>query len=180
MMRKIIPFLLAGLSSPALQAADIVQGKNLFETAGGYGCVVCHGPVADGAGQAGGFIRGATLEQFNASLETSDPMKPLATVLSESDRLNIAAYLGSLAQKPLLSLTYTDQGWKGSYAHWQTEIPADVVIYNETFDVINVELSEIEHPVISLNPLERKAVEAHLRESPETAFSGWDLTLEPL
>jgi cytochrome c553 len=179
-MRKLTVLFLVGLICPALTAAGINQGKVLFETAGGYGCVVCHGPVAEGAGQAGGFIRGASLDLLNTSLEISDPMKPLATVLSDNDRANIATYLVSLQGKPLLTLTYSESGWRGQYRAWQTNVPADVVIYNETFDVITVELEELELAPITLNPLERKALEGSLINEPSKILPNLELTLEPL
>jgi cytochrome c553 len=134
------------------------RGKDLYSTAGGYGCAVCHGPVGDGAGQAGGYIRGATLEQLQQSLENNAPMKPLASLFSEGDLKALSSYLGGLAETPLVNLIYSDDGWSGNFEPWQPGQVIDMVVYNATFESVVIDLNNLEIGSIELAPLQRLAV----------------------
>ena len=86
-------------------------GRDLYLTVGGYGCGVCHGPVANGSGQAGGAIRGATREAFDKALAEQPTMQLLGNVLSQDNMVDLSRYLESLAKIPLVELVYTDLGW---------------------------------------------------------------------
>lgn len=131
----------------AFASADNREGERLYREAGGYGCAVCHGQVGDGAGQAGGYIRGATLEQLNESLLTNDPMKPLSAVLTDQDRTNLAGYLSELAKRPLISARYENGEWRGQAEAWDAGDDVDLVLYNATFDVVVVDFPLLSEPV---------------------------------
>lgn len=131
----------------AFASADNLDGERLYREAGGYGCAVCHGQVGDGAGQAGGYIRGATLEQLNESLLTNDPMKPLSQVLNDQDRQNLAGFLSELAKRPLISVRYENGEWIGQAEAWQPGDQVDVVLYNATFDLLTLDFPIFSEPV---------------------------------
>lgn len=154
---------LSMLSSTAVWANEPLtpelSGKALYLNAGGYGCAVCHGPVGDGAGQAGGYIRGATVEQLRQSLADIAPMQPLTALFSDEDLDALGNYLTSLALTPLINLTYTENGWNGNYEPWQPGQSVDVVLYNATFETKAVNLSSIGVSELELAPLERMAVQ---------------------
>ncbi|TCS37125.1 c-type cytochrome [Reinekea marinisedimentorum] len=154
-----IAWLMLPLLCAAVWASDaqLEYGRELFLTSGGYGCAVCHGPVADGAGQAGGYIRGASLESLQQSLQQVAPMQPLASLFSEQDVNALAAYLSSLAQTPLLSLTFSEGSWQVQYERWQAGDVVDVVVFNNSFESLPVNLSPLGIEPFQLAPLERQA-----------------------
>lgn len=162
---------LAGLAS-----ADVSNGERIYRTAGGYGCGVCHGQVGDGAGQAGGLIRGATLDQLNDSLLNNDPMKPLSTVLSDRDRLDLSLYLADLAKRPLISARYENGEWTGQAETWLAGDRVDLVLYNATFESITVDFPVFDDPV-ELPPLGTDTWQGVLHDA-ENELPG--LTLEAL
>ena len=126
---------------------DVTEGERLYREAGGYGCAVCHGQVGDGGGQAGGYIRGASLDQLNESLLTNAPMQPLSSVLSEQDRLNISAYLADLAERPLITARFENGQWVGQAEPVSAGQTVDLVLYNATFEPLVVDFPVLEQPL---------------------------------
>jgi hypothetical protein len=136
-------------------AADtqVELGKELFLTAGGYGCHVCHGLVANGAGQAGGAIRGASLEALENSLLTNPPMQPLNTVLGKAQKHAIIAYLQSLSQYPLLEFNFINEKWILKAEEFKVGQTLEMIFYNGSFDVQQLDLKTLGLEVISFEPL---------------------------
>lgn len=144
-------------------AASTLLGRQLYVNAGGYGCAVCHGPVGDGAGQAGGYIRGATIEQLKQSLASNAPMQPLANLFSDSDLTALGSYLTELAETPLINLTFSVDGWTGSYEATHSGQVVDVVAYNSTFNSITVDLRSLGIEPFDLLPLQRLALQGRVQ-----------------
>ena len=141
---KRLTFILVGLlMGSAFAEPDLTEGKRLYFESGGYGCVVCHGLVAEGGGQAGGFIRGANLEALNRSLADNDPMKPLASVLSSADRQSIIAYLRSLGEIPLVQLRFENGQWTAIAQPLQSGQIAELIAYNASFESQEINLSAL-------------------------------------
>ena len=145
--------LLSACLLSAVASADIKEGERLYREAGGYGCAVCHGSVAEGAGQAGGNIRSATLGQLNESLTSNLPMQPLATVLSEQDREDLVAYLNALGQRSLLTARYEGDEWTATLMGQVSNNNVDVVLYNATFEQVVVSLPLLSQEPIRIEPL---------------------------
>jgi cytochrome c553 len=137
----------------SFSTADMHDGERLYREAGGYGCAVCHGSVAEGAGQAGGNIRGATLGQLNESLTSNLPMQPLATVLSDQDREDLVAYLNALGQRSLLTARYEANEWTATLTGHEPGNEIDVVLYNATFEQVSISLSLLSKDPIRIEPL---------------------------
>ena len=131
----------------------IAAGRQLFLSAGGYGCQVCQGQVAHGGGQVGGMIRGATLGQFETSLAEVPVMALLAPSLSVTDRLNIVEYLGYLGDLPLVSLTYSDNHWQAQTQALRVGQWAQLVIYNDSFETQALDLTELGLATLEVPPL---------------------------
>lgn len=176
--------LLAVLFSIATVSASEI-GAQLYREAGGYGCGVCHGPLGDGGGQAGGYIRGATLDALNNSLETNDPMKPLSTVLDAQQRQQLASYLAMLGQRPLAVAHYTESGWQGLFQPIAPGQSIDLLLYNTTFEQVDIDLGPIGLGVVSIDPLANRAflinrLDALVEPLGLTAADTENLTLESL
>lgn len=148
--RLIVVALLAGFN---LAQADVAAGEQLYKTAGGFGCAVCHGLLGEGAGQAGGYIRGTSLQALNDSLLTNPPMQPLSGVLSDADRATLVEFLKALAQRPLLSAKYQDGQWQGEMEPWENGDTIDLVLYNTTFDTVELQLPKVSNNAIVIAPL---------------------------
>lgn len=141
----------------ALAQADndaIAAGRELYLKAGGYGCHVCHGLVAHGAGQAGGNIRGASLEAFELSLQENAPMQPLATVLDETQRGSIVTYLESLALVPLLHFNFEAEQWSLTAEPFSIGQAVDIVAYNASFSEQILPLSHLGLEDLHIAPLD--------------------------
>jgi cytochrome c553 len=152
-----IPLCLLALNAQA----DTETGKQLYLESGGYGCAVCHGVVAEGGGQAGGYIRGASLEALDMSLLSNDPMKPLAPTLTPEDRQNIVDYLQALKEKTLVTVRFENNEWTGHYEFANLEstgnplagTAGDLVLYNATFEQVTVDLTSLGGERITLDAL---------------------------
>ena len=116
-------------------------GRALYVSAGGYGCGVCHGPVANGAGQAGGAIRGATREALVKALKEQPTMQLLVNVLSEQDISNLASYLGSLSARPLVEMVFGDRGWAITHEPVSSGQNVQLVVFNDNFSALEIDLS---------------------------------------
>ena len=129
-------------------------GRDLYLTAGGYGCSVCHGPVANGGGQAGGPIRGATREALDKALAEQPTMQKLGNALSLDNIADLSRYLESLAQVPLVELVYSDLGWtitQESVAKGQT---VQIVVFNNSFGDLALNLQPFGFAPTTITPLD--------------------------
>ncbi len=154
MRRLYLTLALATLCSsfvPADTAID--QGKQTYETAGGYGCSVCHGIVAHGAGQVGGSIRGAGYDLLVKSLNENEVMQPLKPALNDTELHNISTYLVSLGEQPLIQLSYDNNQWFMTHEPLELGKPAQLVIYNASFDTQELDLTTLGLDRITIDPL---------------------------
>jgi cytochrome c553 len=151
----LLPLAVLLMTGAQAEQTSLEAGQRLYFESGGYGCAVCHGLGAEGGGQAGGDIRGASLERLNQSLAENDPMKPLATVLSETDRQNLIDYLTDLAAIPLVQLTFENGQWSGLSEPLKVNQRAEIVLYNATFEEQAIDLSALGLGQITLQPLAR-------------------------
>ena len=97
-MKKALLLMVAAAATFSTQAADIEAGKAKAAT-----CAACHG--ANGisaiptypnlAGQKEAYIV-AQLKAFKSGARDNAIMKPMATMLTEEDMKNVAAYYASL------------------------------------------------------------------------------------
>jgi hypothetical protein len=116
--------------------------EQLFNTAGGYGCIACHGKYAHGGGFVGGNIRGKTRIQLDIALETQPTMLLLAEVLDEGKRSVLTAHLASLAELQLLE-------WRIGESTSTTTVKAkagqrvQLVLFNGTFETLSLDLSTV-------------------------------------
>ncbi len=134
-------------------------GRDLYLTAGGYGCGVCHGPVANGGGQAGGPIRGATREALDKALAEQPTMQLLVNALSQNDIADLSRYLEPLALIPLVELVYSDQGWaikQEPVAKGQT---VQMVVLNDIFSDLELNLPDFGFTSTSIAPLDTLVLE---------------------
>ena len=144
----------------ALALAEMPDpGRDLYLTAGGYGCAVCHGPVANGSGQAGGPIRGATREAFEKALVEQPAMQLLVSVLSPGNIADLSRYLGSLAQIPLLELVYADSGWRVTQEAVTSGQTVQLVVVNDSFIDLSLSLPDFGFASITIAPLDTQVFE---------------------
>jgi len=134
-------------------------GRDLYLTAGGYGCGVCHGPVANGGGQAGGPIRGATREALDKALAEQPTMQLLVDTLSQDNISYLSRYLESLAQIPLVELVYSDLGWtitQEPVARGQT---VQMVVNNDSFGDLVLDMPAFGFAPTTVTPLDTLVLE---------------------
>jgi mono/diheme cytochrome c family protein len=134
-------------------------GRDLYLTAGGYGCGVCHGPVANGNGQAGGAIRGANREAFDKALAEQPTMQLLGNALSPDNIADLSRYLESLGQIPLVELVYTDLGWRITQEPVATGQPVQMVVFNDSFDDLALDLQAFGFAPTTISPMETRVLE---------------------
>jgi cytochrome c553 len=134
-------------------------GRDLYLTVGGYGCAVCHGPVANGGGQAGGPIRGATREALEKAFSQQPTMQKLGIALSEENIADLSAYLESLAQIPLLELVYSDKGWSVTQEPVSKGQTVQIVVFNDSFGDLALDLQAFGIAPTTIAPLDTLVVE---------------------
>jgi len=134
-------------------------GRDLYLKAGGYGCIVCHGPVANGAGQAGGAIRGATRQALDKALAEQPTMQLLVNALSQDNIGDLSSYLESLALVPLVELVYSDSDWaitQEPVARGQT---VQIVVFNDSFTDLALDLQVFGIEPTTVTPLDTRILE---------------------
>jgi hypothetical protein len=134
-------------------------GRDLYLKAGGYGCIVCHGPVANGGGQAGGAIRGATREALDKSLAEQPTMQLLVNALSQDNIADLSNYLESLAQIPLVELVYSDSGWIITQAPVAKGQTVQMVVFNDSFADLALDLQAFGFALATVTPLDTLVLE---------------------
>jgi cytochrome c553 len=135
------------------------SGRDLYLTAGGYGCGVCHGPVANGNGQAGGAIRGATREAFEKALAEQPTMQLLGNALSLNDLADLSRYVESLGQIPLVELVYTDRGWNITQEPVAKGQTVQIVVFNDSFDDLALDLQAFGFAPTTISPMDTLVLE---------------------
>lgn len=148
-----------GFNSIAQQvtaALGASHGEQIYRSAGGYGCVACHGQFAHGGGNVGGNIRGATLPQLQQALNNEPSMQLLKGGLSEQDQRLLIAYLQQLGSYQLLQWTLGEQG---SYQKQVIEAQnTQVVISNRSFSPADISLEALgQGQSMQLEPYASKA-----------------------
>jgi hypothetical protein len=134
-------------------------GRDLYLTVGGYGCAVCHGPVANGGGQAGGSIRGATREALDKAFAQQPTMQKLGIALSEENIADLSGYLESLAQIPLLELVYSDKGWSINQEPVSKGQTVQIVVFNDSFGDLTLDLQAFGIAPTTITPLNTLVLE---------------------
>ena len=92
------------VSSPAA-SVDLglsAKGREVFLTAGGVGCVACHGPYAEGDVGIGPYNRGMDEAAIRRALAESEEMAFLQDELSDSEIEQVAAYYAALGKQMLV------------------------------------------------------------------------------
>lgn len=146
-------------SVTAKTSQAFIDGKQIFRTAGGYGCSTCHGMFAQGGGNVGGNIRGKTLEDINLRLDNEPTMKLLSNALTTDDRRVLAYYLETLGQLPLVEWTIDDKATDVEISINQG-VPSQLVIFNKRLEPISLSIAPISGATdITINPYETKAYE---------------------
>lgn len=126
--------------------------EKLFRTAGGYGCVVCHGQFAQGGGNAGGNIRDHSLSQIDYALQNEATMQLLDKALSPDDKMLLAGYLKTLGQFRLVEWTIEGEP-SYSKVSLEREVASQLVIFNKTFEPLELSLEAIRSGVnLSVEP----------------------------
>lgn len=74
----------------------VAQGKLLFETVGGFGCMACHGN--DASGEIGPNIQGIDIGKIHVALTNVTDMASVLPPLTDDDIKSIGAYLLFLNQ----------------------------------------------------------------------------------
>jgi cytochrome c553 len=134
-------------------------GRELYVSAGGYGCGICHGPVANGGGQAGGPIRGATREALVKAFAGQPTMQLLGNTLSQDDITELSRYLESLAQVPLVELVYSDQGWSITQESIAEGQFVQMVVFNNSLSDLALNLETFGFAQTSIAPLDTLVLE---------------------
>lgn len=119
-----------------------VSPKQLFNTAGGYGCTACHGKYAHGGGFVGGNIRGSTRKQLDVALESQPTMLLLAKVLDDNKRNALVEYLTLLSEMQLLEWRI-GESTATKVVKVKTGHPVQLVLFNGSFDRLSLDLSVI-------------------------------------
>ncbi len=151
---------LLGFNSAAQQPSAVAlaaSGEHIYQTAGGYGCIACHGLFAHGGGNVGGNIRGANLPQLQQALSNEPTMQLLKDNLSEQDLRQLITYLQQLGSYQLLEWTLGEQA---SYHKQTIEAKnAQLVVSNRSFDRAEFSLEGLGHrQSLVLDPYASKAL----------------------
>ncbi|NBR28968.1 MAG: hypothetical protein EBT83_11255 [Betaproteobacteria bacterium] len=86
-----------------IDAKQLERGKNIWKTAGGLGCVGCHGQYGEGDVGVGPYNRGVGLSKVISAVESVDMMKALfKDKLSREDIEAVSAYTMWMGQHQLL------------------------------------------------------------------------------
>lgn len=140
---------------------SISAGESTFRTAGGYGCIACHGFYGQGGGNVGGNIRGSSLNDLKYSLEHEQTMKLLGDVLSEQDKINLADYMEYLGTFQLVDWVY--EGTKGGLlsASIDSGKKSQLVVLNKAFESMSIDLSPLagKHLTLRVEPYETQQFE---------------------
>ena len=136
MMRYLVT--LALLLTSAASWAD----QTLFNNAGGYGCVACHGKYAHGGNNAGGNIRGASLQALNDALANEPTMQLLGPQLSQPQRESLVSYLASLNQYQMVEWRLSNQA-STLKANFLPKQPLQLIIFNGTLNTVSLDLSPL-------------------------------------
>jgi len=134
-------------------------GRDLYLTAGGYGCSICHGPVANGGGQAGGPIRGKNREALDKALKEQPTMQLLVDALSEDNIADLSRYLELLAQIPLVELVYNDMGWTITQEPVTRGQTVQIVVFNDSFVDLALDLPALGFAPTTVTPLDTLVLE---------------------
>lgn len=150
----------AGQEVPALawDDTDFAKAEKLFRTAGGYGCVACHGLYAQGGGNIGGNIRDHSLSQINGALKNEPTMQLLGKALSSEDKRLLAGYLQALGELRLVEWTIDSES---SYQKVSVGkgVTSQLVVLNKTFEPLTLSLESIRSGVsISVEPYATEAI----------------------
>lgn len=153
-------FIWLGATIGTLAIAEVPSpGRELYLTVGGYGCGVCHGPVANGGGQAGGPIRGATRESLDKALAEQPTMQLLVNELSQDDIADLSRYLESLAQIPLVELVYSDSGWTTTQQPITKGQTVQMVVFNDSFGDLEIDLQTFGFAPTTITALDTQVLE---------------------
>ena len=134
-------------------------GRDLYLKAGGYGCIVCHGPVANGGGQAGGAIRGSTRQALDKALAEQPTMQLLVNALSQDNIADLSSYLESLALVPLVELMYSDSGWAVTQEPIAKGQTVQMVVFNDSFTDLALDLQAFGIEPTIVTPLDTRILE---------------------
>ncbi|MDO6686337.1 MULTISPECIES: hypothetical protein [unclassified Agarivorans] len=135
-----------------------IADEHLYQTVGGYGCSACHGKYANGAGNVGGNIRGASLKQLNQALENEPTMQLLAPALNAQQRVSLSDYLQALNEMTLIEWNLAE-GAKPSQVHLLPNTSHQLVIKNDTFSELLLDVSLLGEPqALKIAPLDTQAV----------------------
>jgi hypothetical protein len=127
---------------PVFALADMLSPEQLFNTAGGYGCIACHGKYAHGGNYVGGNIRDSTREKLDIALETQPTMLLLAEVLDENKRNALMDHLASLSKMQLLEWRI-GESTETKIVKAKASHSVQLVLFNGTFDTLSLDLSAL-------------------------------------
>jgi len=160
LIQVVKPFIWVVTVISALAIAEASDpGRELYLTAGGYGCGVCHGPVANGGGQAGGSIRGASRAAFDKALAEQPTMRLLVNALSQNDIAELSRYLVSLDKIPLVELEYSDLGWRITQQPIAKGQVVQLVVSNHSFADLVLNLQSFGFAATTITPLDTRVLE---------------------
>ncbi|WP_375753545.1 c-type cytochrome [Vibrio sp. HN007] len=152
-----ISFTLVSTLASAGETNQYQQGEHLFRTAGGYGCSTCHGMFAQGGGNVGGNIRGATLSDINARLDNEPTMQLLSAALSAENREDLAFYLTEMGKLTLIEWTIEDKANETNIS-LKSGTNSQLVIFNKKLEPVSLVLTGIApEKTITIQPYETKA-----------------------
>jgi cytochrome c553 len=164
----------------------IAAGQDLFQTAGGIGCVACHGAFGLGDLSIGPDVRGVDATRIVGALEGAEEMDFLLPLLSDADIDSLATYLDYLGTLEPVSTLFRS----GTFDPAELTIVADsatqLIVANGgrsecTFAVDGVEIEPIviggrsSGDVVLTLPAETGALQASCVEAPDAVLT---LTIE--
>ena len=95
--------LTAAAAERGVDAKQLERGKNIWKTAGGLGCVGCHGQYGEGDVGVGPYNRGVGLSKVISAVESVDMMRSLfKDKLSREDIEAVSVYTMWMGQHQLL------------------------------------------------------------------------------
>ena len=114
----------------------IEKGREVFLTAGGVGCVSCHGSYAEGTVGVGPPTRGSNERTIRAALQAEKCMEFLRNDLSDALIKQVAAYFQWLGQLKLIKAI----AHRGRFVPDQLEVHPGTKVH---FVVANADAQEI-------------------------------------
>lgn len=142
-MRLFLALMVLALSANGAQLVETLvpqsleNGKKVFNEAGGYGCIACHGLYGHGGANSISALKNVTVEDLNASFINVPVMALLAPSILKHSRIDVVNYLNWLEQLDgkTIQLSQLDEG-----KTWQKGL---LIVHNSFYQGVKLSINDV-------------------------------------